>query len=61
MALVLWVLGSIIWNVYILHSYVVNSSGYTAAITSFSIAAIASGFGGLVAGMSIEIVRRLLR
>jgi hypothetical protein len=61
MALFLWLLGSIFWNIYILHSYADQSATYDAVIIGFTIPALYSAFGIFLAGVLIQEGKKVLR
>ena len=60
-SLLLWLFGSIFWNLYIVHNFSDQSAAYTAAIVAFFVPALVSALGTLVAGVVIETARRIYR
>lgn len=60
-ALILWLFGSILWNLYIAHNYSDQSAAYTAAITVWFVPAFISAIGTGLAFLVIEELKKIAK
>jgi hypothetical protein len=60
-ALILWLFGSIFWNLYVVHNYSDQSAAYTAAITAWFVPAFLSAIGTGFAYAVIEGLKKKIR